>query len=176
MPATPERTTGCSPTHRFRCKVVLATLSTVVLISGFSWSLSDVKMRWGFWPLPWSTWAMFTWDNDLFSQLVVEGVLEDGRKVPVEMRRWFKYPVSFHQLRYNEISRYPYSIRRLARYVCHRYNEEAPLGQRIVRITISDVSWPREKGRRPLLEEVPDSKKVIHVYADATPCQSGEMR
>ncbi len=166
----------CSARHRFICKAVVATLATLVLISGFSWSLADpmLKQQWRMPLLPWASWAMFTWDNDSFSQLQITGILEDGREVPVNMEQWFRYRVGFQERRYNWIARpplWPRPIRRLAGYVCRRYNEKAQPGQRMVRMTIADAMWSRGKhGPRPRLEDVPASQRKIVTYLNAVPC------
>lgn len=173
MPAIPASVNVCSSAHRFCCRAILAVLSIVVIMSGFAWPLSQKREVWeALWP--WSrAWGMFSWNDGRFYQLQVKGILKDGRAVPVDLSRWFTYPVAFETSRSNEFRRTADNIQALARYVCRRHNEEAVPGERMVQITITDLSWPQERGRRPHPYEVSAPRLFLRTYLEAAPCEPG---
>ena len=150
--------------------MILVVVAALVVSTGFGYSVSKYNRLWRIWP--WGSWAMFTFDSDIFTRLQAKGTLEDGRETFVDLNRWFRYSVAFEKRRYSALGRYPDRVRKLAAYLCQRYNEEARPGKRLVTITIWDTAWSREPGRRRHMEEVPEAERKTHLNLSQYACPS----
>lgn len=150
---------------------MLTLLAAAVLWSGTVCALDHYA--WSLWP--WNrAWYMFAWNDGHLHHIEVTGELEDASKVTIDVARWFKYPVASDTLRTDQVTAdYP-TWCRLARYLARKHNAEAAPGRRVVRVTISDVSWKQEVSRRLRFEDVPASRKRAWKLVDRLECPAGE--
>ena len=163
----------CGSRHRWIARGLLAVVASTVIVSGFAWALGH--WEWSVWP--WNrAWFMFSSNDGRHYALTFFGRLQDGRVVPVDMRRWFRVQPGCESLRSNYLPRSAGALRALAHYICRRSNEAPDAGSRMERITVVDLSWPQERGRRRRSAEVPLAEMAASMYLDDAPCPGEALR
>jgi hypothetical protein len=160
----------CSSKHRSAWGLVLVAFCLTVLMSGFATPLGDYRRS--LWP--WNrAWFMFSWNPGTLSELKLVGRLQDGHESELDMKRWFRYEAGANSPRFNEIGRDPDALRRLVHYVCRRHDEAAGDDFKLVAVTVSEVTWPQERGRRRLYEDLAEYERTGTIYLLDEPCPPG---
>jgi hypothetical protein len=167
---SPHSTSLSSRAHRILCAGVILPLVLTLLWSGMACALG--RSWWSLWP--WNrAWFVFSDDEGYLYHLEASGRLEDQSETGIDLTRWFRYPVASGLLRPSRVPRDRDAMEALARYLCRKHNETAEKGLRMTHVSIREVSWRQEAGKRPRLEEVRDSRKRTWFHAQKTPCGPG---
>jgi hypothetical protein len=158
----PRSTQSTARTRRAWPAAILAAIAAgTVLWSGFACAAG----RWDLSLWPWNRgWYMFSRDDGRAYHLEITGRLEDGSTTALDLGRWFRREAAFDSSRGNEVDRSPASLHALAMYTARRHNATAPPGRRVVAVTVNDLSWPRQPGRRERFADVPRSRLLTRTH------------
>lgn len=137
---------------------VLALLVACVVYSGFAWPLAYGRGLW-----PWNRgWFMFSSESGWDFHLLAEGERLDGGFGPIDVSGLFRVAVGDGD-RFQETPRYVASMKAMAEYLCGKF----PLRN----VSLTDITWRREPGRRVAYTEVPEAKRTVKKWVEKQPCQ-----
>lgn len=146
--------------------IAFTLLALVVIRAGLAYPLQ--KTEWSKWP--WNqNWFVFYKGAPHLYLLRASGVTRSGQKVSIELDRYFRFPVAFQSRRYNEFSRTPYQLERLAAFVCDQVNAERTVDP-LVRISVWDSWYSNLPGKRRKIDEVLGTELNEKLYLDNRAC------
>jgi hypothetical protein len=157
-----------------------AALPIAAAVAGLTLAWSAAACMAGRWDLsvwPWNrAWYMFSYSDNYLHKILAVGETDRGGQIEIDPARWFRYPVAFDTCRADEVPRQYPVLRALALHLARRHNEESPPDSQVVRVSLVDVAWPAEAGRRVRFADSPPSRRRTWKLVDRVSCSEGERK
>ena len=165
-PASREKP-GCSRVHRRVTRLLLGAGALWVIVDGLSCPLDLERIS----TWPWNqSWFMFSQDSAWDYRLELRGLFADGGREEIDPGPWFHVRATAMGGRLQEIPRDLPTMSALSAYLCARVNRGAPPGRRLLQLDVVERGWPRRRGRRLRIEEVPESSGTRQVWIHGYRC------
>jgi hypothetical protein len=143
---------GRGRVHKWGIRLVFGAGALWIVAGGLSYPLALPQLS----TWPWNQgWFMFSSDSGWRWRLQIVGAFSDGERREIDVSPWFEVQATPVGGRLQELPRDRATMTALAAYLCASVNRDAPPGKRLRELDVVDWAWPRERGRRVDLDDVP---------------------